>query len=415
MRESHPLADAFPLIPEDSKEFEELVKDIETFGQVQPIVMYEGKILDGRNRMRAIEKINEGRPANAKMAHTEVKFETRYPDADPLAFVWSINVVRRQLTPGQRDMAAQKLEELGWGGVRGKTTGDASPKTRKEIAAQTGANVKGMERAKRVRTQGVPAVAKAVEEGVVQLHTADRIARLPKEDQEEVMAAGPAKVVELVNKKERGAASSPKRNTADASPARTMTAHMTGHQSGIRDVQIVGKYWAEHKDEISKLDPAELRTFVKDVEDTRRAASQLLSLIEGEILPEWPLDEKKPALLSTALNKLDKTAESAGDAPAEGAGDKAAGAPAKTATRKPAARKAPTKKSTAAPVKDAPEDKLPEKLAAVAAKKTPAPAKAPATPSKAATPRKAAAAKPVPEAQFVAPADTTQKEDKGSE
>lgn len=413
MREFHELADAFPLIPEDSKEFAELVKDIETFGQVQPIVMYQDKILDGRNRMRAIEKINEGRAATDKMAHTEVKFETRYPDADPLAFVWSINVVRRQLTPGQRDMAAQKLEELGWGGVRGKTTDGASPKTRKQIAAKTGANVKGMERAKRVRTQGTDKVVQAVESGAVPLHTADRIARLPEADQEEVMAQPPEKIAEVVGKKEAAAgktAASPARRNGPG-PAAQMKAHMTGHQSGIRDVQIVGKYWAEHKDEITKLDPAELRAFIKDVEDTRRAASQLLTLIEGEVLPEWPLEEKKPALLSTALNKLDKAAVPAPDAPVEGPtgtlGEDAAKTLSRTATRKPAARKAPAKKTPAAKKTDAPvTDKLPEKLAAVAAKKTAAP--------KAATPRKAAASKPVPVAEFVAPADP-EKEDKGSE
>src|SRR6266540_5308508 len=70
MREFHPLADAFPLIEDDSPEFAELVKDIETHGQLLPIVMYEGKILDGRNRARAIDKINEGRAVSDRTPHT---------------------------------------------------------------------------------------------------------------------------------------------------------------------------------------------------------------------------------------------------------------------------------------------------------------------------------------------------------
>jgi hypothetical protein len=49
--EFHPLANVFPLI--EGAEFDELVADIKANGLNQCIELYEGKILDGRNRYRA--------------------------------------------------------------------------------------------------------------------------------------------------------------------------------------------------------------------------------------------------------------------------------------------------------------------------------------------------------------------------
>jgi hypothetical protein len=301
MRDAHPLADVFPLMEDDSQEFEELIKDIEANGQLLPIVMLEGKILDGRNRARAIDKINEGRQVSDRMPHTEIKFETKYPDGDPVSYVWAINAVRRQLTPGQRDMAAQALESLGWGGNR-KATADVP--TREKIAKKTGASVKGMERAARVRKDAIPEVAKAVETGALALNTADRISRLPEGDQEEVMAS--PKPVDAVARKESAGAARPKKTARPPSPAAQMRAHMTGHQSGIRDVQLIGKFWEENRENVSGLAPEELKVFIRDLEESRAATVRLLHVIEEEILPVWPLPGKKPALLSSALRRVDE-------------------------------------------------------------------------------------------------------------
>ncbi|SRR6266498_4262146 len=297
MVDFHPIADIFPLMEDGSPEFEELVKDIDANGLTDPVVLYEGMILDGRNRYRACQKLG--------LPHREIKFEDlRYGSDNPITWVWSKNYIRRQLTPGQRDMAAQKLEQLTGSGRPSKAS--AGVKTRKQIAAATGASEKGLERAKRVRDKGLPKVVKAVESGTIALHTADRISRLPEADQEEIMAA--PKPAEAVAQKETTAARRPAKR-GGVGPAVTMKGQMTGSQSGIRDVQLIGKFWEENKGKIKGLNKTELRTFIRDLEESRAAASRLLHLIEAEILPEWTLPGKKPALLSTALNKIDQAAK----------------------------------------------------------------------------------------------------------
>jgi ParB-like chromosome segregation protein Spo0J len=54
--EPHPLAALFPPIPEE--ELAELGRDIALHGQLEPIVLYQGKILDGVNRYRACRRMD---------------------------------------------------------------------------------------------------------------------------------------------------------------------------------------------------------------------------------------------------------------------------------------------------------------------------------------------------------------------
>jgi len=94
-REFHPLASHFPLLK--GPEFEALVADIAANGLLEPIVLHEDAILDGRNRYRA-----------CLQAGVEPRFE-QYAGDDPLAFVVSKNLHRRHLTASQRAILAAKL------------------------------------------------------------------------------------------------------------------------------------------------------------------------------------------------------------------------------------------------------------------------------------------------------------------
>jgi ParB-like nuclease domain len=100
--ELHPLADLFPPLYPDG--LQELADDIKKNGQLEPIVLYQGKILDGQNRYLA-----------ARMAGREPMVKEFSPDETnmgPLEYVWSMNLRRRDLTPSQRAYLAVELLEI---------------------------------------------------------------------------------------------------------------------------------------------------------------------------------------------------------------------------------------------------------------------------------------------------------------
>lgn len=294
----HEIANMFPLMDEEG--FAALVADVDENGLAEPVIMYEDKILDGRNRYLACQQLG--------IPHREKKFEDlTLGSDDPVAFVWSHNVIRRHLNAGQIAMAAEKRETLGQGRPSKKTSGETvAPKNRKQIAKETGSSPASIAKARNVRKRGTPKLAEAVEQGAITLNAADRIATLPEEEQEKVLAD--EKPAVAAAKADQARQKRPVARKTQA-PAVTMREHMTGHKSGIRDVQLVAKFWADNADEIKDLDEADLRVFIKDLEESRRAAGQLLGLLSEKLIPEWTLPGRQPGMLSTALNKIDLAAK----------------------------------------------------------------------------------------------------------
>jgi hypothetical protein len=91
--EAHELANLLPMI--DGQKFTDLKADIKKNGILEPIVIFEDKILDGRNRHRAAKEVG-----HVFSAHNFKFFEGDYAAAE--AYVFSTNFLRRQLSNGQK-------------------------------------------------------------------------------------------------------------------------------------------------------------------------------------------------------------------------------------------------------------------------------------------------------------------------
>lgn len=180
----HPLADAFPLM--EGEEFEDFVNDIGLQGLRHPVVIHDGKILDGRNRWRACQRLGIS-------ATTEP-----YTGTDPVAFVVSENLRRRHLTDAQRAMIAATLATLANGQhSRSAAPGGAPDQglTQREAGQLMGVSRNSVQRARIVREGAVPEVVAAVESGALPLTPAARLAALPADEQQRLMAEVPVRDV----------------------------------------------------------------------------------------------------------------------------------------------------------------------------------------------------------------------------
>jgi hypothetical protein len=159
--EPHPLAAPFPLI--EGEEYDELVNDLKKNGLLHPIVIFEDKVLDGRNRQRGCED------AEIDPHYME------YTGNDPLGFVIAANLHRRHLDVGQRSMIAADLHNVTWGGNRRASTGV----TLHEAAAKLQVSPGSVQTAEALK-EADPALAKDVAKGKTKLHTAAKKAGINK-------------------------------------------------------------------------------------------------------------------------------------------------------------------------------------------------------------------------------------------
>jgi hypothetical protein len=99
---AHELANLLPMI--DQSNYENLKADIAKQGILEPIVLFEGKILDGRNRYKAAKELSfKFTGANFKT------FEGTQIEAE--AFVFATNFLRRQMTNAQKQSVIRTMIE----------------------------------------------------------------------------------------------------------------------------------------------------------------------------------------------------------------------------------------------------------------------------------------------------------------
>jgi N6-adenosine-specific RNA methylase IME4 len=180
----HPLSELFPLM--QGREFDELVADVKTNGLREPIWIYQGQILDGRNRWRACEQ--------AQLAHRPMR---EYTGDDPVSFVISLNLHRRHLNESQRADVAAALANMRQGE---RTDIEPSANLQKVSVSKAAELLNVSERsvhsAGKVQREGTPELRTAVQAGRVSVSVAADIAELPKEQQREIVAKGEKEILE---------------------------------------------------------------------------------------------------------------------------------------------------------------------------------------------------------------------------
>lgn len=176
--EYHPLAKIFPLI--DGTQFDDLVTDIRQHGVREPIWLYEGQIIDGRNRHRA-----------SAIAGVDCPMR-EYLGDDPVSFVVSLNLKRRHLDESQRGMVAAKLAKLPpHRPVKGANLHPSAA----DAAKLLNVSERTVKTARSVEEHGAPELVAAVERGAISVSAAADIATKPQEQQREIVARGEKEIL----------------------------------------------------------------------------------------------------------------------------------------------------------------------------------------------------------------------------
>jgi hypothetical protein len=181
----HPVAALFPEM--DQEALAELAADIKRNGLLEPIVLADGAIVDGRSRQLACAR-----------AKVEPRFE-EWPGAGSLVeWVVSRNLYRRHLSTSQRAMVAAKImpalkEEAKLRKISGKKDLSVNSRTGRasEIAARAvGIGETSVEYGSRVLAKGVPELQEEVTKGKRSVSAAARIAGLSPEEQIQILEKG---------------------------------------------------------------------------------------------------------------------------------------------------------------------------------------------------------------------------------
>lgn len=187
----HPLAELFPMMT--GKAFDDFVEDIKINGLLDPIWTYKGVGIDGRNRLRACNKLG-------------MQVRTREWDGDEpklLEFVISLNLHRRHLKDAQRAMIAARLKPaLGRNDRCNILTGEQLDPV---INCGHGRSVKkagdllnvsqcSVERACKVIEKGIPDLIAAVDACKVAVSTAADLAEFQKDEQARLLAGGRSEI-----------------------------------------------------------------------------------------------------------------------------------------------------------------------------------------------------------------------------
>jgi N6-adenosine-specific RNA methylase IME4 len=179
--EAHALANLFPMM--SAIEAMDLDASIAARGLEDPIILHEGRILDGRNRYASCLRLGV-------TPHFR-NFCERGLDGprSPLDFVIDKNLRRRHLDESQRAMVAANIAMLKHGqrANRESPIGDSSV-TQADAARMLRVGKRSVERARDVLDHGAPELIAAVRDGSIAVSMASDFSQLPISEQVAILA-----------------------------------------------------------------------------------------------------------------------------------------------------------------------------------------------------------------------------------
>jgi phage N-6-adenine-methyltransferase len=190
--EFHEYANLFPMLHGEA--LDALREDIRAHGVRDPIIMYQGAILDGRNRFTCARDLGIEPPV--------VEFEGR----DPLAFVISHNLHRRHLTESQRASIAARVANMQHGGRRSEQDAnlhleiplsERAAVTRNDAARMLNVSPRSVADAKKVHEFAPEEITRAVDDGRISVSLASKVVDLPDEAKADIIAVSPDKMREV--------------------------------------------------------------------------------------------------------------------------------------------------------------------------------------------------------------------------
>ncbi|MCY4056658.1 MAG: ParB/RepB/Spo0J family partition protein [Gammaproteobacteria bacterium] len=158
----HPLAALFPPMQDD--EFLALCESIRLHGQREPVLVWNGRILDGAHRTRACLRLG-----------ITPKTEQFKGDADDAqAMVLDLNLHRRHLSTSQRAMIAAGLAARGQGrpSTNGEKPADLPVLTQAEAAALLNVGERTLREAKRLMSEADDDLVEDVRSGASSINAA---------------------------------------------------------------------------------------------------------------------------------------------------------------------------------------------------------------------------------------------------
>ena len=161
----HQVAELFPMMRDS--ELQELADNIKANGLMQPIVVKDEVLLDGRNRLAA-----------CKMVGVKPYFR-EFAGGDEREFIISANLHRRHLNESQRAMIAAKLANMKIGDNQhtgGSANLDTLPMSLKKSANSLSVGRTMVADAKIIQREA-PELAKKVEAGEITVHAAKEAIR----------------------------------------------------------------------------------------------------------------------------------------------------------------------------------------------------------------------------------------------